>query len=137
MAPSHSIPMYWFVISGLAFLLAIAVLVTCGYILFRLLAALFPLLDETHRQVQDLGGIAAHTLDESAQTLDIVQAQLTHALGEASSSGKSTARQAVGIGTVAAVGYAALRMASRLRQPAKRKTRAKKRRSWLPWSKKR
>lgn len=109
-------PIAWFWISLFAFVAAICLFLVSGVCFIGLLRQVIPLLDETRNQVQDLGDLAANTVGRANESLEIVEARVSQTLGQAALSGKEAAKQALGVGTVLAGGYLAVRLVGMLRE---------------------
>src|SRR3954454_25108212 len=103
-------PLAWFWISVAAFACGTVLFIVLGFIFFRILGQLLPLLDDTRNQVQDLGDLAASTVGHASETMDLVEARVSDAMGEAASSGKAAASQALGVGTALTGLYMATRV---------------------------
>ena len=115
----------WFWVSGLAFLGGIVWLVVSGWVGYRLLAELLPLLAETRNQVQDLGDLAASTVGRASDTMDIVEMRVSETMGQATQAGVSVTKQALGFGSALAMIYMDSRGISLLRVPAHMRKRHK------------
>ena len=124
-------PTAWFWVSLVAFVLATLVFLVSGFVFFRILSQLLPLLDDTRNQVQDLGDLAASTVGHASETMDIVEARVSQAMGQASLSGKAAAHQALGVGTALTGIYMASRVIGMVRKMWQTKQKSRKRSK--PW----
>lgn len=125
-------PIAWFWISLVAFILAIGLFLVSGFVLARILSQVLPLLDDTKNQVQDLGDLAASTVGHASETMDIVETRVSQAMGQAAISGKAAGQQALGVGTALAGLYMATRLVGTLRGMWESKHKQEKRRhSWF------
>src|SRR5947209_2608071 len=109
-------PAAWFWISLIAFSCATALFLVSGFVLFRILSQILPLLDDTRNQVQDLGDLAASTVGHASETMEIVETRVSQAMGQAALSGKAAANQALGVGTALTGLYMATRLVGAIRK---------------------
>jgi hypothetical protein len=105
----------WFVISGLAFVSGAIWLVVSGWVGYRLLNRILPMLGETRTQIQDLGDLAANTVGRASDTMDIVEMRVSETMGQATQAGASVTKQALGLGSALAGMYMLSRIAAQLR----------------------
>ena len=130
-------PIAWFWISFIAFVLAAVMFLVSGFVLARILGQVLPLLDDTRNQVQDLGDIAASTVGHASETMDLVETSISQAMGQAAISGKAASKQAMGVGTALAGLYMASRLVGAVRNMfGSKKRHDKRRRAWWPRGKK-
>ena len=131
MKGDNGMPVAWFWISLGAFSCATLLFAVSGFILFRILSQVLPLLEDTRNHVQDLGDVATSAVAHASDTMDIVQDRVSQTMGQAALSGKAAATQALGVGTVLTGIYMATRVAGAVRKMWHEKERAhRKKRSW-------
>jgi hypothetical protein len=106
----------WGWVSIIAFITGIAWLAVSGFLGFRILSALMPLLTETRSQVQDLGDLAASTVGRAAETVELVELRVSQTMGQATQGSVSVTKQALGLGSIIAGFYMASRFAGLLRE---------------------
>jgi len=111
---------WWFVITGLAFCAGILWLIVSGWIGVQLLLQLLPLLSDTRHQIQELGLLAAHTVDRASATMDLVEASASETLERANEGGAAANRSVVSLAAVVAGIYMVSRFVSTVRGTSKR-----------------
>jgi flavin-binding protein dodecin len=122
---------WWFYVSGLAFVCGIAWLLISGWVGLQLLIQMLSLLSDTHRQVQDLGDLAANTVGRASDTMDLVEIRVSETMGQATQGGAAANQSVVGVGATIAAVYMASRFVGLLRGDKKTKRRnARRHRSW-------
>lgn len=114
---------WWIWISAIAFIFASLYLLTSGYVIWRITGSLVPLLTETKSQIQDLGDLAANTIGQAEDTMEIIEMRTSQTMGQAALAGRATTRQALGLGTILAGLYVVARFAQNLRPQRKRSRR--------------
>jgi len=110
----------WLGVSCAAFITAILYLLVSMFVLWRISGSLAPLLTETKSQIQDLGDLAANTIGQAEDTMEIIETRTSQTMGQAALAGRATTRQALGLGTVLAGLYVVARFAQNLRPSRKR-----------------
>lgn len=124
-------PTGWFWVSGIAFGLSAVTLLLSGFVLVRILGQVLPLLEDTRRQVTDLGDLAADTIGHASEAMDIIESRVGQTLGQAEVSGRATAGQALSVGTALTGLYMASRAFGAVRGAFAAKKRAAERKR--PW----
>lgn len=105
---------YWVLTSFLAVFGTGALLVS-GVMLWRLVAALTPALEDARLRVRQLGDDAAHATGRAADTMAVVESRVSQAMGEANRGGREASRSAMGLGGALAGLYLTSRVVSLLR----------------------
>jgi hypothetical protein len=113
-------PSWWVWLSAFAFIFGVLYLLTSGFVIWRLTGSLAPLLTETKNQIQDLGDLAANTIGQAEDTMEIIEVRTSQTMGQAALAGRAATRQALGLGTILAGLYVVARFAQNLRPARKR-----------------
>ena len=109
----------WFYVSGLAFVCGVVWLTVSSWAGAQLLVQILALLTDTRRQVQDLGDLAANTVGRASDTMDLVEARVSEAMGQATQGGTAANRSVVGVGATIAFVYMLSRAVALLRGQTK------------------
>ena len=110
----------WLGISCAAFVSAILYLLISMFVVWRLTGSVVPLLTETRKQIQDLGDLAANTIGQAEDTMEIIEVRTSQTMGQATLAGRAATRQALGLGTILAGLYVVARFAQNLRPTRRR-----------------
>ena len=116
---------WWLGFSGAAFVTAIIYLLVSMFVIWRIAGSLVPLLTETKSQIQDLGDLAANTIGQAEDTMEIIEVRTSQTMGQATLAGRVATRQALGLGTILAGLYVVARFAQNLR-PARKRSRRRR-----------
>ena len=114
---------FWFGLSGFAFLCATLAFVISLFLVAQIARVVFPLLDETRDQIQDLGDLAANTVGRASESMDLVELRVSQAMGQAAQGSAAATQQAMGVGSVLAGIYVVSRLASLIRGTVHRRRR--------------
>lgn len=109
------LPQWWFYLSGLAFLSGILWLLISAWVGARIIGKLLPMLDESQREIQQLGDLAANTLNSATDTMDLVEERIEATLGQAARGGREANGPALTAGVAVAGIYLATRILPMLR----------------------
>jgi|SRR5579884_101802 len=116
---------WWVWVSAIAFIFASVYLLTSGYMIWRITGSLAPLLTETKNQIQDLGDLAANTIGQAEDTMEIIEVRTSQTMGQAALAGRAATRQALGLGTILAGLYVVTRFVQNMR-PARKRSRRRR-----------
>lgn len=110
-----NIPDWWLIVTGVFF--AVSLLLNVGLIVGGLIAwkKIGPLLEETRRQVHEVGGRTSHIAASAQDTVDLVKQKTTRILGSAEEASAEVARRAAVVGGAMTALFVGTRIVGALR----------------------
>ena len=105
----------WYILSTIAFSIAIAGMVVALFVLGSILGKIIPLLTQTRQHIQELGDLSADTLNHASETMDVVEQRVSQTMRQTTLAGKAVGLQAQSFGSALAGGYFLIRILKMVR----------------------